>query len=281
MDLEEYRRTSRQTWGEMAPGWKDRREWMSGLFGPVVTWMLDRLDAQPGETVLELAGGLADTGFEAARRVGDGGRLIETDFAPEMLEAARRHGAELGLENVDYRVMDAERMDLDDACVDGVICRWGYMLMADPAAALRETRRVLRDGGRLVFAVWRTPDVNPWSAIPGMTLVQRGHMPAPEPGDPGIFALGDPDRVRELVTGAGFPDPQLEEIAFEFRYADEEDYWQSVIRLAGPLARVINELEQGERDATRQAVAEQVDGFRQPDGSYVMPASTWGVMARK
>ena len=45
--------------------------------------------------------------------------------------------------------MDAEKMDLEDDSVDGVICRWGYMLMADPAAALAETRRVLRDGGRL------------------------------------------------------------------------------------------------------------------------------------
>ncbi len=46
----------------------------------------------------------------------------------------------------------------------------GYMLMADPAAALSETRRVLRDGGTLAFAVWQTPDRNPWAAIPGMTL---------------------------------------------------------------------------------------------------------------
>ena len=58
--------------------------------------------------------------------------------------------------------MDAEHMDLDDDSVDGVICRFGYMLMADPAAALAETRRVLRPGGRLVFSVWGPPDRNPW-----------------------------------------------------------------------------------------------------------------------
>ena len=50
-------------------------------------------------------------------------------------------------------MLDAERMDLDDDGVDGVICRWGYMLMADPAAALAETRRVLRPGGGLAFSV--------------------------------------------------------------------------------------------------------------------------------
>jgi hypothetical protein len=69
-------------------------------------------------------------------------------------------------------------MDLDDDSLDGAVSRWGCMLMADPAAALRETR--LRDGGRLAFAIWQTPDRNPWAALPGMTLVQRGHMPPPE-----------------------------------------------------------------------------------------------------
>ena len=78
-----------------------------------------------------------------------------------MVDAARRRGAELGLENVDYRVLDAERMDLPDASVDGVLCRYGYMLMADPAAALAETRRVLKPGGRLSFAVVGAPEQQP------------------------------------------------------------------------------------------------------------------------
>ena len=83
-----------------------------------------------------------------------------------MVDAARRNGEARGLENVEYQVLDAERMGLDDDSFDGVLCRWGYMLMADPAAALEETRRVLRDGGTLAFAVWQTPDRNAWAAIP-------------------------------------------------------------------------------------------------------------------
>ena len=86
--------------------------------------------------------------------VGDSGRVICTDFAEQMLEAARRRGERAGLSNVEYRQMDAERMDLEDACVDGAMCRFGYMLMSDRDAALSETRRVLRGDGRLVFAVW-------------------------------------------------------------------------------------------------------------------------------
>jgi hypothetical protein len=139
---------------------------------------------------------------------------------------------------------------------------------------------VLRDGGPLAFAVWCTPERNPWAAVPGMTLVQRGHMPPPEPGAPGIFALGEPGRIRELVTGAGFEEPELEEIAFAFRYADFDDLWDALVRLAGPLARVIGELSDDEREATREAIRENVSTYRDEDGSYSAPAASWGVLTR-
>lgn len=280
IDLDAYRQESLETWGRMAPGWERRREWMIGLTRPVNDWLVDRADPQPGQEILEVAAGPGDLGFLVAERVGDRGRVISTDFAPEMVDLAQRNGEALGLTGVEYRVLDAERMDLADDEVDGVVCRWGYMLMADPAAALGESRRVLRPGGRLAFAVWRTPDLNPWAAVPGMTLVQRGHMPPPEPGAPGIFALGDPDRVRELVTGAGFEEPELEEIAFEFRYADFDDLWDALVRLAGPLARVVSALPEDELRATRAAIAENVAPYRHEDGSYSEPAATWGVLAR-
>ena len=280
IDLDAYRKQSRETWGDMASGWEDRRDWMVEVTGRVNSWLAEKVDAQPGQTILDVAAGTGDLGFAVAERVGAEGRVISTDFAPEMVDVARRNCERQGLANVEYREMDAERMDLEDDSVDGVVCRWGYMLMADPAAALKETRRVLRDGGPLAFAVWRTPDRNPWAAVPGMTLVQRRHMPPPEPGAPGIFAMGEPGRIGELVTGAGFDEPEPEEIAFEFRYADFDDLWDTLIRIAGPLARVINALPDDERVATREAIRENLASYRTDDGSYAAPASSWGVVAR-
>jgi ubiquinone/menaquinone biosynthesis C-methylase UbiE len=280
IDLDAYREQSLETWGQMAPGWQDRREWLMDITGRVNDWLVQKANPQPGQTILDIAAGTGDLGFHVAERVGQEGRVISTDFAPEMVDVARRFGEGRRLTNVEYRVLDAERMDLDEDSVDGAVCRWGYMLMADPAAALKETRRVLRDGGPLAFAVWRTPDRNPWAAVPGMTLVQRGHMPAPEPGAPGIFALGEPDRIRELVTAAGFGEPELEEIAFEFRYADFDDLWDALVRIAGPLARVVNALPDDERQATRAAIEENVAPYRNAEGSYTAPAATWGVLVR-
>jgi ubiquinone/menaquinone biosynthesis C-methylase UbiE len=279
-DLDAYREQSLDTWGKMASGWEDRNEWMISATGRVNEWIVERADPQPGQTVLEVAAGPGDLGFQVAGRVGDAGRVMSTDFAPEMVDIARRLGEARGLANVEFRVLDAERMDLEDDSVDAVVCRWGYMLMADPAAALSQTRRVLRGGGPLAFAVWAPPDRNPWAAVPGMTLVQRGHMPPPQPGAPGIFAMGDADRVRELVTGAGFDEPELEEIAFDFRYADFDDLWDALVRLAGPLARAIDALPDDERQATRAAIMENMAPYRNEDGSYTAPAVSWGVLAR-
>ena len=279
MDLDTYRRESRETWASVAHGWEDRREWMLAITGAVNDRLLDRVDPKPGQTVLEIAAGPGELGFQVAERVGEEGRVISTDFAPEMLDIARRQGEARGIGNVEYRVLDAENMDLDDDSVDAVVCRWGYMLMADPAAAFRETRRVLRDGGPLAFAVWRTAERNPWASVPAMTLVQLGHVPPPEPGAPGIFALGEPARISELVTGAGFGEPEREEIAFEFRYADFDELWDTLIRLS-PIGGVIDELPADEREGTREAIMQNVAPYRNDDGSYTAPAATWAVSAR-
>src|SRR4051812_43636658 len=198
--LDNYRQQSLETWETLAQVWAREREFLWEVSGVVGTWLVDHLELKPGDTVLELAAGTGETGYAAARAVGEQGKVISTDFSAQMVEVARSGGEEQGLTNLEYRVMDAEHMGLDDDSVDGVMCRWGYMLMADPEAALRETRRVLRPGGRLTFSVWGPADRNPWALHVALLLVERGLMAPPEPGMPGIFALADPDRIRSVVT---------------------------------------------------------------------------------
>lgn len=280
IDRAAYHAQSLETWGQMAAGWAARHDWLVAATGPVNDWIVDRADPQPGQVFLDVAAGPGDLGFALAEQVGSEGRVISTDFAPEMVDLARRFGEAREMINVEYRVLNAEAMELVDDSVDGVVCRFGYMLMADPAAALSESRRVLRDGGPLTFAVWTTPDRNPWAAVPAMTLVQRGHIPPPEPGAPGIFAMGETDRINALVTAAGFNEPTVDEIAFDFRYADFDDLWDALVSLAGPLARAVNALPDDERQATREAIKANVEPYRNDDGSYCAPAVAWGVHTR-
>ena len=259
MDLDRYREDSLDAWDRFSGNWDEEHDFLWEHTRPVSERLVERLDPRPGDTVLELAAGTGDTGFLVGERVGDQGRVISTDFAPGMVEVARRRGGELGLANVEFRVLDAERMDLDDSSVDGVVARFGYMLMADPGAALAETRRVLGEGGRVSFAVWAGPDQNLWAAVPGIALMERGHLPAPEPGAPGIFALADPDRIRELVTGAGFGEPSIEQVPVDWGYGDSAEHWEKTLKLAAPIAEAVNGLAPEQRDEVRTAVAGRID----------------------
>jgi ubiquinone/menaquinone biosynthesis C-methylase UbiE len=235
----------------IAPTWERRRADVEEVAAPVRRWLVRELRPRVGDTVLELAAGVGDTGFEAAAVVGETGRLITSDFSPGMLEAARRRGAELGVTNVDYRILDAERIELDDDSVDGVLCRFGYMLMPDPAAAFAETRRVLRAGGRLALAVWGTPDENPFFSIIGMSLVQRGHVPPPDPAAPSPFSLANTELLEGLLRGGGFVDVRAEEVRGRFVVADVEAYLSLTADTAGPIALALRRL----GDADRAAVA--------------------------
>jgi len=270
MQLADYRRDSYAAWQAMAPGWERWRAQLEESLAPVREWLIRELAPRMGDTVLELSAGAGDTGFAAAVLVGERGRLISTDFSPDMVEVARRRGAELGLQNVEYRVIDAERIELDADSVDGVLCQSGYMLMADPAAALSETRRVLRPGGRLVLSVWGAPEHNPWASIGGRILVERGHMPPPEPGAPGIFSMASEERTRGLLEGAGFTGVRTEGVPVRWAFRDLDEYEQWVTEVAGAFAIVVRGLPEDEREALKSQLTEAFVPFL-TDGGYGLP----------
>jgi SAM-dependent methyltransferase len=267
----DYREAIYQIAEAIAPTWERRRVEVEELSTPVREWMLRELRPQAGDTVLELAAGVGETGFEAAAIIGETGRLITSDLSPAMLDAARRRGAELGAANVHYRIMDAERIELDDDSVDGVLCRFGYMLMADPAAALAETRRVLRPRGRLALAVWGALERNPFFAIIGVSLVRRGHMPPPDPPPaPGPFSMASPLRTEALLRGAGFADVHTEEVVGRVVLPDVDEYMSLIADTAGPLALALRELAEPDRAAVKAEVEDSLRRF-DADGGYELP----------
>ncbi|HET8968283.1 MAG TPA: methyltransferase domain-containing protein [Gaiellaceae bacterium] len=270
MDVDEYRRTSLESWQAMASGWERRREEIERVTLPVSDWMVHAIDPQPGDTVLELAAGPGGTGFAAAAILGEQGLLISSDFSSEMVEVARRRSEKLGLANVEHRVMDAEEMSLEDDSVDGVLCRFGFMLMPDPAAALAETRRVLRPEGRLALAVWGTAAENPWVAIAGRILAERGLTPPPEPGAPGMFVLADEARLRQLLQDAGFDVERVERVSVRFAFDDVDDYIARTTDLGGMFSRIWGDASDEDREVIRTRLAEDYERFA-VDGRYELP----------
>ena len=278
MNREELRRQSYDAWERMAEGWESALERIEASAAPVREWLLRELAPRPGDIVLDLAAGPGETGFAAAALVGEEGRVVSSDRSPAMVAVGRRRAEELGLQNIEHRVLDAEDLDLQDASVDGAICRFGYMLMVDPGQALRETRRVLRADGRLVFAVWREAKRNPWVAVPGELFVRRGLVPPPEPDAPGMFTLASDERIRELLGSAGFTSWKIEDVPVRFVAADVDEYIAGARETGGVFARAWEAATESERE---QMTAELAAAFapHTVDGRLELPGVAACVVA--
>lgn len=229
--------------------------------------------------MLELAAGPGDTGFLAAHRLGPAGLLLSTDVAPEMVEAARRRADELGVENAEFRVEDAAAISLDDATADGVICRFGVMLVPDPALALGEIARVLRPGGRAVLAVWAASDDNDWMTAAGRSAVELGLAERPDPKAPGPFRLADVDELRALVTGAGLRVKSLEDIDVTWRSSSLDEWWETVRDLSRMLTTLLERLTPNETKALRQGAERRLAKYVAEDGSLEVPGLARALLA--
>ncbi len=273
---EEHRRRGAALWEEAASGWVRRQEAVRELGAPVAQWLVEAVEPQPGQRILELAAGLGEVGFLAAELVAPTGGVILSDQAEGMLEGARRRAVELDLTNVEFQVWNAEWLDLPVASVDAVLCRWGYMLMADPLAALTETRRVLRPGGRLALAVWDAPTANPWALLPRLELLERGLAQAPPAAAtgehvPGPFALGDRERLRAMLAEAGFTDATIDAIDVTQRHPSFDAFWETMLDLSRELHDTVLARPAAEIDEIRAAIATRMAPYTAPDGHLEIP----------
>jgi ubiquinone/menaquinone biosynthesis C-methylase UbiE len=276
-DANAYRQASLEGWEEAASGWVRRQELMRELGAPVSHWMIDAICPQPGQRVLELAAGLGETGMLTAELVAPMGGVIVSDQADAMLAGARARAVGLGLSNVEFQVLNAEWIDLPLASVDAVLCRWGYMLMADPAAALTETRRVLRPGGRVALAVWDAVEHNPWALLPAQELIQRGLAPRPDERAqprPGPFALGSARQVSELLEQAGFAETDVETIELGRRHVSFEDLWDATLDLSRDFHDAVLSRPPSEIDEIRASLAERFAPYTSAEGTLEIPGRT-------
>ena len=240
-DVAAQRRAIADCWEQAAEGWGRQQAVWGEQSAPVTRWMIDAAELAPGMRVLDLAAGTGEVGFTALPRILPGGTLICSDQSEAMVEVARSRAQAAGVEDVEFRVLDGEWIDLELASVDAVLCRWGYMLMADPPAALRETRRVLRPGER---------------------------------DAPGPFSISDPVVVRSMLEDAGFGAVRTDAIDVARRAPDFDSWWATHLDLSVATRTAIATADTEQTQAVEAEIARRFAAYTAADGSLAVPGRT-------
>lgn len=267
---------ARAIWSLVAEGY-DRQAAAAFEEGRIVSeWLVEAVGAAPGRTILELATGPGMVAIEAAAR---GATVIATDLAPGMIEVAQRNASNAGVSGISFRTMDAMEPDLADVSVDGVVCRFGVMLMPDPVVVLSGCRRMLRPDGAVAYAVWGPSDENGWASLIADATVRCGIDVPPPPGPGGMFVLPDAASNERVARAAGFTDVTVAELRPQMRFASFDQYW--TLRLeASVSARLLFEPLSDEQIAQIRRTAEDMcASARAPDGSLTFDTLVLAVRA--
>jgi len=268
-DAAKYKNAQREQWNRDGAAWRRWNPTLDRWYGEVTRQMLDLARIRPGQRVLDIAAGAGEPAVSAAERVGPGGYVLATDISEGIVELALQVARERGLEQIEARAMDGEKLDLPDASFDAVLCRLGLMYMPHPVTALREWRRVLRAGGRVAVVVFSTPDRNSWGAMPASIIRRRAQLPPPAPGQPGPFSLGGPGVLEEIFRQAGFADPEIHAVPVPHRIASAAEYVRVASEAFGAFNAMMAHLSPRERESVWNEVEGSMRSFESPGGFEV------------
>ena len=262
--------------GGAAERWIAGREPMDRSMASITRVALERAAARPGEQVLDVGCGCGTTTLLLAEQVGASGRTVGVDISAPMIEVARGRAAGA---HVEFLVADAGSAQLSPP-FDLVFSRFGVMFFDDPVAAFRNLRAAVAPGGRMVFVCWRALRDNPWAGAP--LAAARDLLPpmeAVDPHAPGPFAFADGDRLRGILTDAGFAEVAVTPHDDHMLTGTTADEATDHAMMIGPLSRALAGLSDDVRAAVRARVFPVVERYLTPQG-VTAPAAVWLVSAR-
>jgi ubiquinone/menaquinone biosynthesis C-methylase UbiE len=167
-DPGQYKAGQRQLWDTVASGWKKWWPTQEQAAQPVSDRLVELAEIRSGHRVLDVGTGIGEPALTAAQRVGAAGHVVATDQALQMLAVGQERALALGVQNVEFRDMDAEALDFPGRGFDAILSRFSLMFLPDLATALARIWRMLRPKGKFATAVW---DVAPKVPSPAWCLV--------------------------------------------------------------------------------------------------------------
>lgn len=275
LDVQSFKQDLEQEWRQAAVGWRawfDTMETEPGSGGLSRT-LIDRAGLGAGDAVLDVGAGYGEPGLGAAEAVAPDGRVVLQDLSAEMLAFAADRLDRADLTGVEVQILrgDAEDLEPANSTFDAIISRAAIMYFADVAGTLARLRTGLKPGCRLAASVWAAPDQVGFAA-PLPIILDELRLPPPPPDRPGPFALGDRERLAEVVFDAGFVDVQAgsQTAVWEF------DSREACTRFLRDVAPPVTALVAGQPDEVAQRVWQRVtdeawEPFTGPDGRVRLP----------
>ena len=191
--------------------WVDRQNTQDVVLAPVLEILFDRAEVAAGERAIDIGCGCGATTVELARRVGPTGHVVGVDISAPMLARARELAPPSP--SLEFVLADATVHRFEPARTDLLFSRFGVMFFADPALSFVNMRKALRPNGRVVFACWREPRKNPWMILPLQEAYKHvPRLPEVGPEDPGPFSFAREERVRRILSEAGFSSIAMEAV---------------------------------------------------------------------
>jgi ubiquinone/menaquinone biosynthesis C-methylase UbiE len=255
IDAHATKEQHREDWDRAAPVWRKYDESLRRGSEPLTRRLVDLAGIQPGQRVLDIASGTGEPGLPAAEIAGPSGFVLLTDQSSEMLAVARDKARARGLGNVAFRVCDAEQLELDPQSFDAALCRGALPLMPNPVAVLRVAYGALKPGGRIALTVVGRLEANPYFTIPYAILRKYTSLPRYDPTVPGPLFFTDPDRLRSVLSEAGFHDLHFESLQHvPMEFDSGRDYWEYSRRFA-QAASVLAQIPADQHDKIGEEVA--------------------------
>lgn len=241
------------------------------------------LPVKAGDTVLDVGCGFGDTAIKLAGIVGPTGKVVGIDCCDAFLDYAREDAAAQGISNVSFERGDAE-IALPVSEYDFVFSRFGTMFFNNPVAAMRNMRRALKPGGRMVHIVWRNREDNPWLSMAKEVVLRF----LPAPGEdaltcgPGPFSMADEDMVRGMMTSAGYTDitfTRVDAPVLVGRNVADAIEFQLALGPAGEVYREAGDEAEAKRGEIETALTDAIAAQTESDDGIVMESSSWVIGA--
>ncbi len=260
-DPDKFKESTRQQWQNAAKAWNDWGVFLRQWLGPATQHMLDMARVVEGSRVLDVAAGAGDQTLLIAERVGAKGHVLATDISSNILEFARENAQRAGLKNVETRVLDGEDLRLPDDSFDSVVSRLGVMVFPHQEKAVVGFHRVLKKDGRLGLIVFSIPENNLFFSGPLAIVRRRAGLPAPLPGQPGIFSLGSPGVIDNLLTKSGFRDVQTKRQLAPLRMSSADECVRFMKESFGNLHQMMSRLSDKEKSEAWKEIRSEMGQF--------------------